>query len=290
MKPIIKWQGGKTQLLKELKKRFPSNYNEYYEPFIGGGSVLFDIMPSKAYINDYNPHITGLYRVLAGSISDFTLLKSKLKDLEITFNSLSTDDDRLNLYMSYRVMDTQPSFSTMSEVDRAVRFVFLNKTGFNGRYRENSKGQFNIPFGDYKSITLVTPDFDNIRNYFVSTGITITTGDFSHILATIKPGDFIYMDPPYDPIVNSELNYTAAGFNAIDQQRVKDEMDKATKLGVYCIVSNHNTQFINQLYSKYNIEVVQARRSINVKGNGRGPVDEVIITNFDKVTGIIISI
>jgi DNA adenine methylase len=288
MKPIIKWQGGKTQLLKELKKRFPLSYNEYYEPFIGGGSVLFDIMPNKAHINDYNPHLTGLYRILAGNNADFVLLKSKLKDLEIIFNSLLTDTDRLNMYMAYRVLDTQPSFLKMTEVEKATRFVFLNKTGFNGRYRENSKGQFNIPFGGYEDITLVTSDFDSIRNYFVSTGTTITTGDFSNILTTIKQGDLIYMDPPYDPIVNSELNYTAAGFNAADQQRVKDEMDKATKLGVYCIVSNHNTQFINQLYAGYNIEVVKARRSINVKGNGRGLVDEVIITNFDKITGKII--
>jgi DNA adenine methylase len=288
MKPIIKWQGGKTQLLVELKKRFPSNYNDYYEPFIGGASVLFDIMPNKAYINDFNPHVTGLYKVLAGNSTDFNLLKTKLLALETQFNALTTDADRLALYLSYRVQDTLPTFFTMTEVDKATRFVFLNKTGFNGRYRENAKGHFNIPYGGYKKVKLVTADFDLIHQYFTSTGTVITTGDFAYSLTTIKSGDFIYMDPPYDPIVATELNYTAAGFSATDQQRVRDEMDRATQLGVYCVASNHDTVLIRQLYAGYRIDVVQARRSINVKGNGRGPVSEVIIMNFDPTTGAFI--
>jgi DNA adenine methylase len=289
MKPFIKWQGGKAQLLNDLKIRFPASFNEYYEPFVGGGALMLDIANDHPHINDFNTHLINVYSIFAGTDADFTLFKTKLKDLETKFNALTNRPDRLALYTSYRDQDKNPvTFTALSSVDRAVRFVFLNKSGFNGRYRENSKGQFNIPYGGYESITLVNSDFDAIHDYFVRTNIAITSGDFLNGTVTAKAGDLVYMDPPYDPIVDTELNYTKEGFSREDQKRVRDEMDRLSNLGVYCMASNHNTDYVNILYAGYRIEVVYARRSINVDPNGRGAVEEVIIMNYDLNGNIII--
>jgi DNA adenine methylase len=288
MKPFVKWQGGKAQLLGELKNRFPATYKEYYEPFIGGGALMLDIANANPHINDFNTHLVNVYRVFAGSTTDFALFKSKLKDLETQFNALTNKADRTALYKQYRDLDKNTTtFAAMSSIDQAVRFVFLNKTGYNGRYRENSKGEFNIPYGGYESITLVNTDFDVIHNYFVNNSIDITSGDFLNGTVKAKAGDFVYMDPPYDPIVDTELNYTKEGFSRQDQKRVRDEMDRLSNLGVYCMASNHNTDYVNILYAGYNIEIVQARRSINVDPSKRGKVDEVIIRNYGQ-NGVII--
>jgi DNA adenine methylase len=288
MKPFIKWQGGKAQLLNELKKRFPATYNEYYEPFIGGGALMLDIANDHPHVNDFNKHLVNVYNVFAGSNADFTLFKTNLKNLETQFNSLTNKPNRLAMYNSYRDLDkNQTTFNSMSSVDQAVRFVFLNKTGFNGRYRENGKGEFNIPYGGFESVKLVNSDFDEIHDYFVRTGIAITCGDFLNGTTTAKAGDLVYMDPPYDPIVDTELNYTKEGFSRQDQKRVRDEMDRLSKLGVYCMASNHNTDYVNILYAGYRIEIVMASRSINVDPNGRGKVEEVIIMNYDQQGNII---
>jgi DNA adenine methylase len=282
MKPVIKWQGGKTQLLSEIKQRMPSSFNNYYEPFVGGGAVLLELAPNSAVINDFNGHLTTLYNVFKKTPIEFADFKNELKLLETQFNNLSTHQDRLNLYIQHRNKDKNPSvFGVMNDIDKTVRFIFLNKTAFNGRYRENSKGEFNVPYGGYEKTTLVNTNLDDVYNYFTSNNIIIMNGDFQPALAGIQAGDFIYMDPPYDPIVPSELNYTSAGFSAEDQKRVKQAMDNATNKKAYCMASNHRTDFIDNLYKGYRIEVVKARRSINVKGDKRGPVDEVLIMNYD---------
>jgi DNA adenine methylase len=264
-------------------KRFPVNFNDYYEPFIGGGSVLFELLPIKPHINDTNKHLVGVYKMFTVKDEEYNLFKMKLFDLEGEFNALSSSADKKKLYMSYRDMDlNKTAFDAMTELDKAVRFVFLNKTAFNGRYRENKNGQFNVPFGDYKSIKLVNEDFDFIRDFFNHSKIVITEGDFASSLLAVKEGDLVYMDPPYDPIVATELNYTSAGFSDEDQKKVKKEFDRLTSIKAYAVTSNHNTEFIRELYKGYKIEVVLAKRSINSNGSKRGPVEEVIISNFDN--------
>jgi DNA adenine methylase len=288
MKPFVKWQGGKAQLLQKLRSLFPTTFKDYYEPFIGGGAVLFDMAHPTPRINDFNQHLVEVYRIFAGNDADFALFKANLKDVETRFNSLATLASKEIMYMQYRNMDkNQAAFSQMTPVERAVRFVFLNKTGFNGRYRENSRGEFNIPYGGFKKVKLVNPDFDDIHNYFVRSAIQITQGDFAVGTAPVSSGDFVYMDPPYDPIVPSELNYTKEGFSRADQLRVRDEMNRLTGLGALCAVSNHNTKFVRAIYDGYRVEVVLAKRSINVKGDGRGAVEEVVIMNYDTDGNII---
>lgn len=281
MKPIIKWQGGKTQLLPEIKKFIPKEFNTYFEPFLGGGAVLLELQPPVACVNDWNSELINLYRVINDDEKVKKLL-SRLDEMQLKIDKLTTKDKKRPYYNRIRDLDRKKSFSSIEDYNRAARFIFLNKLGFNGRYRENKDGFFNIPLGNYDSVTLYNKsDFDYIQEYFSKNLVLFSSGDFSKNLKKAKAGDFVYMDPPYDPIVTSELSYNAAGFSKKDQVRVAREAHELTKRGVKVMVSNHNTQLITKLFEGYEIYTVLARRSISCNPDTRGPVEEVIIRNYD---------
>jgi DNA adenine methylase len=289
MKPIIKWQGGKTQLLTELNKLKPKSFKNYYEPFVGGGAFWLDLAPATAYINDWNADLINLYQVV-GDTSKATMMKSVLDGMQIRINALSSKSQKWPYYRKVRDLDKKPTFIDIKDYNKAARFVFLNKLAFNGRYRLNNKGEFNIPLGNYKDVTLYEQTrIDDLTNYLKTNTVHFSSGDFALPLASVQADDFVYMDPPYDPIVDTEARYTTSKdeFSSLDQARLALEAHKLTKLGARVMISNHDTIFIRRLFQGYNITVVSAKRSISAKGDSRNNVNELIIRNYDDADIII---
>ncbi len=272
-KPFVKWAGGKRQIIKELKKYIPEDIECYYEPFVGGGALFFDLAPKKAVINDFNGELINVYRVLC-DFEKYTKMCNLLKAYEAKNSE--------EFYYEIRNKDrNKSSISKMSDYTRAARTIYLNKACFNGLYRVNSKNEFNVPFN--KKLKLNTYDGENlltIHTYLIMNDITIMNGDFEKSVENAKSGDFVYFDPPYDTLNNSFTSYTENGFGKEEQRRLFDVYKRLDKKGVKVMLSNHNTPFINELYKDYNIRVIKAKRNINSNGKGRGSVEETIITNY----------
>lgn len=276
MNPIVKWAGGKRQVMEELKKHLPENFNNYYEPFIGGGALLFELAPNHAIINDVNHELISIYQCL----KDAELCILMTKELDIHKENHSED-----YYYKIREMDRNPRYELEPIYIKAARAIYLNKAGWNGLYRVNSKGYFNVPSGKKIKEKLNLYDKDNIENihkYFDETNIEILSLDFTEATRTAREGDFVYFDPPYDTWEDKEsfTAYSKFDFNKDDQRRLAECFKDLTRRGVKCMLSNHNTAFINELYQGFNIYVINARRNINSNGTGRGAVEEVIITNY----------
>ena len=272
-KPFVKWAGGKRQIIEELKKYLPNEFDCYYEPFVGGGALLFELMPKKAVINDSNKELMNVYEMIA-DYEKFILMGNVLNKHERKNNE--------KYYYEIRNIDRdEDKFSKMMDYEKAARTIYLNKACFNGLYRVNRKGYFNVPYG--KRDTVNTYDGENLLNihtYFENNDITIKCDDFKEIVKDAKKGDFVYFDPPYDTYNNSFTSYTEEGFSRDDQKRLSETFMELDKKGVYVMLSNHNTEYINELYKDYNIHIINAKRSINSNGNKRGSVEEVIITNY----------
>lgn len=272
--PFVKWAGGKTQLLLKLKTYMPEHFNNYFEPFIGGGSFFFSITPKVATINDFNSELICAYQCFQDD-NLLSLLKEELKKHE--------ENHSEEYYYKVREIDRDEAFSSLPIHIRAARMIYLNKACFNGLYRVNSKGYFNVPSGGKtKVVTFDEDNFNCLRDYFKSNNITVLNGDFETAVSNAKAGDFVYFDPPYDVIENknSFTSYAKGDFGKDEQIRLANLYKKLSKKGVYIMLSNHNTPFINELYKDFNIHVVNAKRMINSKGDGRGDVEEVIITNY----------
>lgn len=271
--PFIKWVGGKRQLMKEIKQYLPKEFNQYFEPFIGGGAVFFELKRENSFINDYNPELTNLYEVIK------TNPKALIRDLK---KHINTEE----YYYALRALDRNPVvFKSLSKVERASRFIFLNKTGFNGLYRVNSKGQNNVPYGKNPNARIV--DEENILACSTALKKTIiTTGDFEKIKPHIKKGDLVYLDPPYVPVnaTSSFTGYTDQGFKEDMQIRLKEFCDYIDSIGAFFMLSNSYTKFILDLYSEYTIQIVEANRALNCKAAGRGKINEVLVMNY-KVDG-----
>ena len=268
-KPVIKWVGGKRQLINDIKTNMPEKYNRYFEPFIGGAALFFELKPENAFINDYNHELTNLYEII----------KTKPNEL---IKDLKKHKNNEDYYYSLRKLDREPTkYKRMSKVKKASRFIFLNKTGYNGLYRVNQKGQNNVPYGRYSNPTIF--EEDNIlecSKYLQSA--TITTGDFENIKEHIKEGDFVYFDPPYVPL-NATSNFTAytdKGFDDDMQFRLKELCDYIDSIGAYFLLSNSYTEFILDLYKDYQIVTVEANRALNCKASGRGKIKEVLVKNY----------
>ena len=272
-KPFVKWAGGKRQILDKLKQHIPTNYNCFYEPFIGGGAFFFELSPKKAVINDSNKELMNVYQVLLDH-EKYTKMCKILNRYEANHSE--------EQYYEIRNMDKEKTFSRLSDYKKAARTIYLNKSCFNGLYRVNSKGQFNVPFNKNKSVN--TYDGENlltIHMYFSMSDITIQCVDFEESVKTAKKGDFVYFDPPYDSDTKTFNSYTEEGFGKEEQRRLAKVFKELDERGVYVMLSNHNTLLINELYKDYNIHVIEAKRSINSKGSKRGNVEEVIITNYE---------
>ena len=271
--PVLKWVGGKRQLLDTLKPLFPKGYKSYCEPFIGGGAVLFSIQPKNAYVNDINAELINVYNVIQNDVDELIeLLKLMKNDSKFFYEIRDWDRDR-------------EKYQSLSEVQKAARIIYLNKTCYNGLYRVNNAGEFNSPFGSYKNPNIVNePVLRAVSNYFNKANIHFTTGDYSLVLKNIPKGTFVYLAPPYDPISTSSnfTGYSRGGFGREEQIRLKAFCDKLDSRGIKFMLSNSATEFILDQYQNYKITRVQAKRSINSVGSKRGNVDEVVVTNYER--------
>lgn len=270
--PVVKWVGGKRQLISEIDKYLPSNYSTYYEPFLGGGAVLFHLQPHKAVVNDINEELINLYQVIKDNVEEL-------------IEDLKKHKNEPDYFYKIRELDRDiQKYNELTPVERASRIHYLNKTCYNGLFRVNSQGQFNVPFGRYKNPNIVNETtLRAVSNYFNTANIIFKCCDFEEAVKGCRKGSFIYFDPPYDPIsdTSSFTGYDKGGFGKTEQKRLKDLCDNLNKRGVKFLLSNSQTQFILDLYKDYRIEIVQAKRSINSKGNKRGEVNEVLVMNYE---------
>ena len=274
VQPFLKWAGGKRQLLPALRPLIPplSKIKRYYEPFIGGGAVFLDVQPQTATINDYNAELINCYTIIRDHPDDLLLEAAKHPNTSEHFYNV-------------REMDRSPKYALLTPIERAARLIYLNKTCFNGLFRVNSQGQFNVPFGDYKNPAIADPAIIRaLSRYLTKANITFLVGDFADAVQDAQKGDFVYFDPPYDPITDpaSFTGYTLDGFNRDAQRRLRELCDTLTARSVKFVLSNSDTPFIRELYDdeRYTIQDVQARRAISSVGTGRGKIGEVFVLNF----------
>ncbi len=269
-KPFIKWVGGKRQLIDELEKRLPKEYNNYFEPFIGGGALLFHLKPKNATINDYNSELTNLY----------TVVKENVEEL---IQDLKKHKNEHDYYYEIRSWDrNKRGYAQRSDVRKAGRFIYLNRTGYNGLYRVNRNGENNVPYGRYKNPRIL--DEDNLKacsEYLQS--VKICNDDFEKVIKeNVKKGDFVYFDPPYVPVnkTSSFTSYTDQGFDEAMQTRLRDLCIYLGDIGAKFMLSNSDTPLINELYKDFKIDKVLASRAVNSKGSGRGKIYEVVVRNY----------
>ena len=260
-------------MLSEISPLLPKNITTYVEPFVGGGAVLFDLQPKKAVINDFNKELINTYKVVKES-------PNELLELLKIHDKNNCED----YYYEIRALDRTDDFESMSDVAKAARIIYLNKTCFNGLYRVNQAGQFNSPYGKYKNPNIINePAILAMSNYFNNNNIKIIQGDYKDALKNLRKGAFVYFDPPYMPISTSSsfTGYTEGGFGEKEQIELKKECDKLNARGIKFMISNSDHPLIRELYKDYYIKIVQARRSINSKGNKRGEINEVLVRNYE---------
>jgi len=264
--PILKWAGGKAGLISQFEPHFPrqKEYKRYFEPFLGGAAVFFYLQPEESFLFDLNAELIEVYTVLRDDVEEL------ISSLEPHYN----DRDYF-----YRIRAQDPS--QLTPVERASRFIFLNKTCYNGLYRVNRSGQFNVPFGDYKNPTIC--DVPRLRSASIALqSAVLKVADFESVLEYAKAHDLLYFDPPYEPLskTSSFTAYTSGGFGSDDQQRLAQAFRTLDTRGCFLMLSNSNTPLIRELYQGFHIYEINARRAINSKGNGRGLIKELLITNF----------
>jgi DNA adenine methylase len=269
--PFLKWVGGKRQLMPSITELMPKKITAYYEPFIGGGAVLFNLQPKRAIINDYNAELINVYNVIKNNLDDL------IKDLKKHKNES-------DYFYNLRSIDRTAQFKKLSDVQRASRIIYLNKTCFNGLYRVNSSGEFNSPFGKYKNPNIVNePTLKAVNQYLNSNDIQLSSGDYEDVLSEADRNSFAYLDPPYHPISESSnfTGYIQGGWNMLDQVRLREACDELNTRGVKFLLSNSASDFIKDQYKEYKITIVKANRSINSDGEKRGEIEELLIRNYE---------
>lgn len=270
--PFVKWAGGKRQLLSQIRERMPKEYNNYYEPFIGGGAVLFDLLPESAVINDINKALINTYRQICNKPEVFINEVQRL-DSEMW-------EDGKKYYYSLREHYNDKLVQEELDVELAALFVFINKHCFNGLYRVNGKGLFNVPYNNSRKASIDEKVIRELSLYLKS--VRILDGDFQVACAHAEKGDFLFLDSPYAPLNPTSFeSYTKEGFDIESHKRLADLFDELTQRGCYCMLTNHNTELINDLYGNkgYKIDVVSVKRLINSDSSKRVG-EEVIICNY----------
>lgn len=277
MKPVVKWVGGKTQLLEHIKERLPINFNKYsyqkyYEPFAGGLAVLLELNPTNSTINDINSELINTYMMIRDNVEDLILCLTYLD----TEHEAAADPKAFY----YKIRSDFNWNLGMQRPPQAARFIYLNKHCFNGLYRVNSKGEFNVPFNGKLSGRSFDPDHLRELSSRLKS-VRILNTDFEAAVKGASVGDFVFFDSPYAPITaTSFTDYTKEGFSYEDHMRLSKLFRELTNRGCYCMLTNHDTPLIRELYKDFRIEVVDVRRSINRNGSGRTGT-EVIITNYN---------
>lgn len=275
MKPFVKWAGGKRQLVETLTSLMPKDYNHYYEPFVGGGALFLTLKPENATINDLNADLMACYKCFETE-STYNELINKLNAYYKDFSEKQ--------YYEVRNLDRDANYINLDHPSKASRFIYLNKTCYNGLARVNSKGYFNTPFGFKTNPKFYEEDnFKEIREYFKNNEINILNLDYKEGLKDVKPEDFVYLDPPYDKTCSTSFtSYNNTKFGKKEQKELAKVFKELTDKNVYCMLSNADTEFIRELYKDYTIHKVQTRRCISSNGFGRTLADEVIITNYEE--------
>ncbi|MDR2438104.1 MAG: DNA adenine methylase [Planctomycetaceae bacterium] len=271
--PFLKWVGGKRQIMPSIIEYLPQNVKtfQYVEPFVGGGAVLFHLQPPNAIVNDLNTELINVYKVIKNN-------------LDALINDLKKHENNSAYFYTIRNQDRQPDYKNLSDVERASRIIYLNKTCFNGLYRVNNAGQFNSPFGNYKNPNIINePILRAVSNYLNSNAIVLLNEDYEVVLNKTKQNNFVYLDPPYHPIsTNSNFTgYVQGGWNMFDQIRLREACDKLNAKGINFLLSNSSADFIKNQYQQYNIITVKANRAINSDGTNRGEIEELLIRNYE---------
>ena len=270
--PFVKWAGGKRQLLPQIKERMPEKYNNYFEPFVGGGAVIFELLPKSAVINDINKALINVYQMIRKYPQRFLQEINRL-DREMW-------EDGKEYYYSLREHYNDKLMKDEFDVELAALFVFINKHCFNGLYRVNGKGLFNVPYNNSRSSSVNEKVIVETAKFLKD--VTIISGDFEDACAKAKKGDFVFFDSPYAPLNPTSFeSYTKEGFDIESHKRLAKLYDELTDRGCYCMLTNHNTELINDLYGNkgYKIDVVSVKRSINSDATNRVG-EEVIICNY----------
>ena len=272
-KPFVKWAGGKRQIMPEIKKYVPENYDTFYEPFVGGGAVFFELAPKKAVINDYNFELMNVFECIKDE-DKFDKMCTELNHHEANHSE--------EYYYQVRNIDRDVrKYNKLADYKKAARTIYLNKACFNGLYRVNSKNEFNVPFGKKEKVnTYEGQNLGVVHCILNFNDIKLLSTDFEEAVKDAKKGDFVYLDPPYDSDTSTFNDYTENGFNKDEQRRLALLFKELSDRGCYVMLSNHNTILVNELYKDFNIHVIEAKRNINANGKKRGKVEEVIITNY----------
>lgn len=269
--PVVKWVGGKRQLLPQILPLIPKRMSAYCEPFLGGGAVLFALQPRRALVNDLNQDLITVYRVIK-------------ENADALIEHLSRHENTPEYFYRIRDLDRdREAYAALSDVEKASRLLYLNKTCYNGLFRVNASGAFNSPYGHYRRPNIVNEQtIRGVSRYFNSCDITFFSGDFAAVLDRVPRGGFVYLDPPYDPVSDtaSFTGYNRGGFGREEQVRLKACCDALTARGVRFLLSNSATPFIRELYSSYHVSIVQARRAVNSVASRRGAIEEVLVRNY----------
>jgi len=274
LQPFTKWTGGKRQLLPVIRELMPKTYNRYFEPFVGGGALFFDLAPKDAVINDFNAELINCYQQIKDNPQELI----EILKVHQEYNSKE-------YYLDLRSADRDERIDMMSEVQRAARILYMLRVDFNGLYRVNSKNQFNVPYGRYKNPKIVDEELISaISVYLNNNQLEIKTGDFEKAVLDVQPGDFVYFDPPYIPLSETSAftSYTHEGFSYDDQVRLRDTFKKLSDTGAYVMLSNSSSFLVEELYRDFNIHYVEATRTNGAKSSSRGRISEIIVTNYEK--------
>jgi DNA adenine methylase len=270
--PVLKWVGGKRQLLDVLTALLPKRVAAYCEPFLGGGALLFNLQPETAYVNDINDELIRVYSIIR-------------HDVEALIAALQDFKNEEDYYYSVRNWDRDKTkYSSLSDLNKAARILYLNKTCYNGLFRVNNAGEFNSPFGNYRN-----PNFVNasalraVSSYLNAAEVNLTSSDYAEVLRTLPKKTFVYLDPPYDPVsdTSSFTGYAKRGFSREEQIRLRENCDELNRRGLKFMLSNSATDFIKEQYGAYHITTVQAKRAVNSDAAKRGKVDELVVRNYE---------
>ena len=271
--PFLKWVGGKRQIMPSIVELLPKNIGRlnYVEPFIGGGAVLFHLQPQNAIINDFNSELINVYEVVRDNLDEL-------------IQDLKTHRNEADYFYELRGLDRTDGFNNLTNIQKASRVIYLNKTCFNGLYRVNNSGEFNSPFGKYKNPNIVNePTLKAVNRFLNQNNIIIQTVDYANVLENIPENSFVYLDPPYHPISESSnfTGYIQGGWDMWDQIRLREVCDNLNERGIKFLLSNSSAQLIKDQYQNYQINVVKANRSINSDASNRGEIDELLIRNYE---------
>ena len=274
--PFVKWAGGKGQLLAQFEPYFPVHFARYLEPFVGGGAVFFHLYNQGRLEGKEVVLIDGLEEL----IGTYRVIQTQVEALIAALREHEPHKQEAAYFYQVRDWDRRPSYAERGDVQRAARFIFLNRTCYNGLYRVNRRGLFNVPFGRYRNPTIC--DEENLRAVSRALqGVTLVAGDFARCLDWAGPDDFVYLDPPYHPLSATAhfTSYTAADFDLADQQRLATVFAELDRRGCQVMLSNSATDPVRELYASYEQVEVQAVRAISSKGDGRGAIPELLVLN-----------